>query len=260
MGNRKSLIFALRLILLVAVSSLYGCATTTPNGKSEVTPDPYEHTNRIFYSINDKLDRTIMQPVARSYVEVTPGIIRTGVTNFFDNLHYPNVILNTFLQGKLKQGVQDTSRFIFNSTLGFGGLLDIATGIGLPKHNEDLGQTLAVWGFKSGAYLYIPLIKGPSTVRDTTDLATSTLLDPLTYLSSIVLWPVEALNVINKRANLLNDTSLRDEAAVDPYSFTREAYIQRRKYLIHDGKLPTEGYDDIFNDNSSEDQPKLIIK
>ena len=260
MGNRKSLIFALRLILLVAVSSLYGCATTTPNGKSEVTPDPYEHTNRIFYSINDKLDRTIMQPVARSYVEVTPGIIRTGVTNFFDNLHYPNVILNTFLQGKLKQGVQDTSRFIFNSTLGIGGLLDIATGIGLPKHNEDLGQTLAVWGFKSGAYLYIPLIKGPSTVRDTTDLATSTLLDPLTYLSSIVLWPVEALNVINKRANLLNDTSLRDEAAVDPYSFTREAYIQRRKYLIHDGKLPTEGYDDIFNDNSSEDQPKLIIK
>ena len=102
--------------------------------------------------------------------------------------------------------------------------------------------------------------KGPSTVRDTTDLATRTLLDPLTYLSGIVLWPVEALNVINKRANLLNDTSLRDEAAVDPYSFTREAYIQRRKYLIYDGKLPTEGIDDIFNDNNSEDQPKLIIK
>lgn len=260
MGSRKSYLSLLRLILLVAVSSLYGCATTGTNGANYVTPDPYEHMNRIFYSVNDKLDRTIMQPVARTYVEVTPGIIRTGVTNFFDNLHYPNVILNTFLQGKLKQGMQDTSRFIFNSTLGVGGILDIATGIGLPKHNEDLGQTLAVWGFKSGPYLYIPLIKGPSTVRDTTDMATSTLLDPITYLSSIVLWPVEALNVINKRANLLKDTSLRDEAAVDPYSFTREAYLQRRKYLIYDGKLPNDSIDDMFNDNGSKDQPKLIIK
>lgn len=255
MGSRKSFVSILRLFLLVAVGALYGCATA-----NYVTPDPYEHINRSFYKFDDTLDRAIMKPVAKTYVKVTPGIIRTGVTNFFDNLHYPNVILNTFLQGKLVQGVQDTSRFVFNSTLGVGGILDIATGIGLPRHNEDLGQTLAVWGFKSGPYLYLPVIKGPSTVRDTTDLATSTLLDPLTYLSSIVLWPVEALNVINKRANLLNDTSLRDEAAVDPYAFTREAYLQRRNYLIHDGKLPTEGLDNIFNDDNSQDQPKLIIK
>lgn len=260
MGNFKSVNLIAKLVLLVAVGSMYGCATTGANGNGSITPDPYEHANRSFYSLDDTLDRAILKPVAETYADVTPRPVRTGVTNFFDNLTYLNVILNTFLQGKMKQGVQDTARFVFNSTMGIGGLLDVATDMGFPKHEEDLGQTLAVWGFDSGAYLYIPLVKGPSTVRDTPDIGTSILLNPLTYVSSIVLWPVSALNVINKRANLLDDTTIRDEAAVDPYSFTREAYIQRREYLIHDGNLPTEGYEDIFEDQGADDEPALIIK
>ena len=260
MGNLKPVKLATQLCLLVLISFMYGCATTGTADNTAATPDPFENANRSFYKLDDSLDRAILKPVAEKYADITPRPIRTGVTNFFDNLYYLNVILNTFLQGKMKQGVSDTARFVFNSTMGIGGLMDVATGMGFPKHEEDLGQTLAVWGFNSGAYLYLPLIKGPSTVRDTPDLATSTLLNPLTYVSSIVLWPVTALNVINKRANLLDDTSIRDEAAVDPYSFTREAYLQRREYLIHDGNLPTSGYEDIFNDEEPKDNPTLIIK
>jgi phospholipid-binding lipoprotein MlaA len=243
----------LQLVILLAISMLYGCATTrTGTG----TPDPFEGANRSFYSLDDSLDRAILKPIAEKYAEVTPTPVRIGITNFFDNLYYPNVIMNSFLQGKMKQGASDVARFVFNSTLGLGGLMDVATGMGFPMHNEDFGQTLAVWGFKSGAYLYIPLVNGPSTVRDAPDMATSTLLNPLTYISGVVLWPVSAINIINKRANLLDDTSIRDEAAVDPYSFTREAYTQRREYLIHDGNLPTEGYDEIFED--TEDQELII--
>ena len=267
MGNLKSIKL---IVLLVAVSLLYGCATTGTAGNDPGTPDPFERANRDFYAINDTLDKAILVPVAETYADYTPRPVRTSVTNFFDNISYLNVILNTFLQGKLTQGAQDTARFVFNSTFGIGGLRDIATGMGLPKHDEDFGQTLAVWGFKSGPYLYIPLIKGPSTVRDTPDMATSTLLNPLTYVSSVIMWPVSALNLINKRANLLDDTTIRDQAAVDPYSFTREAYLQRREYLIHDGNLPTKGYEDIFDDQDqdkdkdkdkgSDDEPTLIIK
>ena len=260
MGHLKPAKLITQLGLLVVICFMYGCATTGPAGKDAATPDPFEKTNRSFYKLDDSLDRAILKPAAETYADITPRTIRTGVTNFFDNINYLNVILNTFLQGKMKQGASDTARFVFNSSLGIGGLFDVATGMGFPRHEEDLGQTLAVWGFSSGAYLYLPLIKGPSTVRDTPDLATSTLLNPLTYVSSVILWPVEALNLINKRANLLDDTSLRDEAAVDPYSFTREAYLQRREYLIHDGNLPTEGYEDIFEDDNSADKPALIIK
>jgi phospholipid-binding lipoprotein MlaA len=249
-----------KLALLMAASILYGCATTRNNEAGAVTPDPFEQTNRSFYRLDDTLDRAILKPVAETYADIMPDPLRVGVTNFFDNLYYPNVILNSFLQGKVNQGISDTARFVFNSTLGIGGLFDVATGMGLPRHEEDFGQTLAVWGFKSGAYLYIPIVEGPSSVRDAPDIATSTLLNPLTYISSIVLWPVSALNIVNKRANLLDDTTIRDEAAVDPYSFTREAYMQRREFLIHDGNLPTEGYDDLFEDDGNGDEPELKIE
>ena len=259
MSSNKTVSLIMKLILLVTFSSLYGCATTHTADTGAVTPDPFERANRSFYTLDDSLDKAILKPIAETYAEITPTPVRIGVTNFFDNLYYLNVIVNSFLQGKLKQGVSDTARFVFNSTLGIGGLLDVATDIGLMMHDEDFGQTLAVWGFESGAYLYIPLVEGPSSVRDAPDIATSTLLNPLTYITGVVLWPVSALHIINSRANLLDDTTIRDEAAVDPYSFTREAFMQRREYLIHDGELPTEGYEDIFEDDDS-DSPALIIE
>lgn len=245
------------IFFVLSISLLSGCATT-PSRENLAAPDTIEPLNRSFYKFNDALDRAILKPVAETYADVTPQVIRTGVTNFFDNLSYLNVVLNTLLQGKFYEFFSDIARFLANSTLGIGGLFDVATGMGFTAHEEDFGQTLALWGFSSGSYLYIPVVKGPDTVRDLPDMATSTLLSPLTYVSSVILWPVTALKLINTRANLLDETSIRDEAALDPYAFTREAFLQRREYLIYDGNPPTEGYEDIFQD--LEDDATLRIE
>ena len=137
---------------LLFILALSGCATTPTDGAS----DPLQPVNRVGYSINDTLDNNLLKPVAEVYKDATPKLMRTGITNFFDNLNYLNVILNSFLQGKLDQGISDTLRFIYNSTFGLAGLVDVSTHIGMPAHNEDLGQTLAVWGVGQGSYLYLP--------------------------------------------------------------------------------------------------------
>jgi phospholipid-binding lipoprotein MlaA len=251
--NRPVSLFA----VLLAAALVTGCASNqTIDG--EVNPDPYEDTNRSFYKFNDALDRHIMTPVAKNYVKVTPEPVRDGVTNFFDNLEYLNVILHSFLQGKLGQGISDVTRFVVNSTVGIGGLLDVATSMGLKENDEDLGQTLAVWGVDPGVYLYIPFL-GPYTARNSPDVASSYFTNPFTYISTIFLLPVSALNLINDRANLLEASEFVEEASIDPYSFTREAYLQQRRYLIHDGNPPSEGYDDIF-EIGLEDEPQLVIE
>lgn len=235
------------LLLLGLIGLTSGCATTQINGAT----DPIEPANRAFFNINETLDKHLLKPVAETYVNITPKPVRTSVTNFFDNLTYLNVILNAFLQGKLDQGLSDATRFLFNSTIGIAGLFDVATPMGLPEHNEDLGQTLAVWGLGEGAFLYLP-IYGPNTVRNIPDSVTSTLLSPFYYVTSTILYPISALYAINKRANLLEATTIRDEAAVDPYTFTREAYLQQREFQIYDGNPPVEGYDDIFGNEGGE--------
>ncbi len=247
--------FISTLVLPALLATVAGCAG--PQSKSDANTDPLEPANRAFYGLNEGLDRGLVKPVAEVYDKITPRVARTAVTNFFDNLFYLNVIVNSFLQGKSDQGVSDTVRFVVNSTLGIGGLFDVASGMGLPMHNEDFGQTLATWGFNPGPYVYLP-IKGPNSGRDLPDLLTSALLNPLTYISGGILLPIQALRVISLRANLLDETRIRDEAAVDPYSFTREAYLQRREYLIYDGTPPSEGYEDIFDeDPDSESELKI---
>lgn len=241
-------------ILLIAT----GCATTqTTNGVGD--NDPIEPANRIFFNVNETLDKHLLKPIAESYVEVTPVAVRTSITNFFDNLTYLNVILNDLLQGKFDQGLTDMLRFTYNSTFGIAGLFDVSTPIGMPANDEDFGQTLAVWGFDQGSYLYIPLL-GPNTVRDTTDMVPSTLLNPFFYVTSAVLFPISALNAVNTRANLLEASNLRDEAAIDPYSFTREAHLQQREYLIYDGDPPATGYDDIFGAAGDDESGVLVIE
>jgi phospholipid-binding lipoprotein MlaA len=234
------IIFAL---LLVSLGS--GCASTQTKD-AETNNDTLEPVNRASFGLNETLDEYIIKPIAEPYAKYTPEVYRSGITNFFDNLSYLNVVLHSFLQGKFGQGFSGITRFVVNSTLGIGGLNDIATPMGLPKHNEDFGQTLATWGMGQGSYLVIPL-HGPNTVRNTPDMVTSTLLNPFFYISSAILWPVAALNLINTRANLLEATNLRDEAAIEPYTFTREAFLQQRQNLIYDGNPPVEGYDDIFD-------------
>ena len=235
------------ILVMLFLGALSGCATTqTTNGAA----DPLQPMNRVGYSINDTLDEALLKPIAETYEEYTPQLVRTGITNFFDNLNYLNVILNSFLQGKFDQGLSDATRFIFNSTIGLAGLVDVGTVIGLPAHDEDLGQTLAVWGFGQGSYVYLP-VAGPNTASTLPDMVVRTYLNPLTYVTAAILFPLTAINIINMRANLLEATNIRDEAAVDPYIFTREAYLQRRTYLIYDGNPPTEGYDDIFQDGGA---------
>ena len=259
--NRSSKIRFLPIILaLLFISIASGCASTQPKDTFD-NNDRLEPVNRASFNFNETLDQYILKPIAEPYAKYTPPVYRAGITNFFDNLTYLNVVLNSFLQGKFGQGLSDVTRFIVNSTIGIGGLNDIATPMGLEKHDEDFGQTLAAWGVGQGSYLVIPL-SGPNTVRNTPDMVTSTVLNPFWYVSSAILFPVAALNLINTRANLLEATNLRDEAAIEPYTFTREAFLQQRKYLIYDGNPPLEGYDDIFDDaeDGASDSDTLSIE
>lgn len=231
-GLQKAAMTAIFLTIMVLIS---GCATAPPG---ERNVDPFENVNRGFYQFNRDFDRAFLEPAADAYVEVTPRPIRTSVSNFFDNLGYLNVILNDFLQGKVKQGFWDTSRFVLNSTVGLAGLFDVATAVGLEEHNEDFGQTLGVWGAGSGPYLVLPLL-GPSTVRDAPGIPVTAVSSPLFYVDQVaVTAPTGALGAVDVRARGIGAFQFIEEAALDPYVFTREAYLQRRTFLIYDGNPP----------------------
>jgi phospholipid-binding lipoprotein MlaA len=240
-----------RWIFLSLLSNfLIACTSMQHINESQVIDDndPWETTNRSIYKFNDSLDKNILKPVSTTYIKITPEPFRIGATNFFGNLRYFNVILNNSLQGKLDQGASDLLRFIVNSSLGVGGLFDVATSMGLVSHEEDVGQTLAVWGIPQGPYVNIPAM-GPNTVRNLPNYVSKYFLDPFAYWVSLnVTAPLKVLEIINSRANLLNASNLVDNAAIDPYSFTREAYLNSRKNMIYDENLPVENYDDIFND------------
>ncbi|MDA0791039.1 MAG: VacJ family lipoprotein [Proteobacteria bacterium] len=212
-----------------------------PTAAQEAGPDPWEGFNRGVHGFNDALDRAALRPLARGYERVVPSPLRLGVGNVFGNLEDITDGVNNLLQGKAGAGATDLLRVLINSTLGLGGLFDPATQMGLADSQEDFGQTLAVWGVPAGPYLVLPLM-GPSTVRDGVARYPDGRLDPLGYL-----YPVEHRNVayglrlIDTRAGLL-----KAESAMfgDRYIFIREAYLQRREFLINDGKV-----DDAFGDD-----------
>ena len=222
--------------------------------------DPLEPVNRVSHRAGLVLDKTVLGPVSRAYVRVTPGFVRAGVSNFLDNLTYPGVILNDFLQGKFEQGVQDSMRFVFNTTFGLGGFIDFASGIGLERHDEDLGQTLAVWGVKEIAYLELPGL-GPSSVRDVGGevVAWQTSLIALADVSGLTL-PVAILGAVNARANADAAITFRNRTALDTYVFTREAYRARRNYLIMDGEVAEDEDEDLYSarDRSRERLLSLV--
>ena len=224
------------IILGAIVLAVSGCATTV----TSVDPtDPWEPANRSFYAFNDAVDRAVLEPVAGLYSEL-PGGLRRSVHNFLDNAAYPGTILNQLLQGKFELAMQDSARFVFNTTLGIGGLFDVSTGFGLERHEEDFGQTLAVWGMEEGNYVHYPVM-GPSSVRDTPGIAVEMLTDVLTYVAAL---PLALLEVVDQRANLASAARVRDESAFDPYVFTREAYRQRRNFLVYDGDPPLDDFDE----------------
>ncbi len=247
----------LHWLVIVLALSLSACAT------SQNHYDPIEPVNRVTDKINDGVDRVTLKPLAKGYTTVVPKPMRSAVSNFYDNSTYMNTVLNDFLQGKGKQGFMDLMRFLINTTLGIGGLVDVATPMGFERHDEDFGQTLATWGVGQGAYIVYPFV-GPNSVRNTPDFLTATATDPLFWagltLAPYVTIPFTVLKYIDKRARLLSASDMRDELALDPYVFTREAWRQQREYLIYDGHPPAKqnNEDDFESDDFDAPETETV--
>ena len=228
----------LRGVLAGAVLAvLAGCAT----GPGAHPADPLEPFNRSVASFNDKVDDAVLRPAASAYRRVLPNMVRTGVNNFFSNLSDVWSFANSVLQLNLRYSTDNFLRVNINTIFGLGGLLDIATEASIDRHPEDFGQTLGRWGMPSGPYLVLPLL-GPSTVRDGAALLVDRQGDLLSSINDIP-WrnSMYVLRVIDARSRFLRASELLDEAALDKYSFTRDAYLQRRRNEVHNGELPDDG-------------------
>lgn len=219
-------------------------------------PDPWENFNRAMFRFNDTLDRHALRPVAKGYRNVTPHVVQKGITNFFVNLRSPIVMLNDVLQGKIKQSGKDTARFLINSTVGIAGFIDVAKHISLPANNEDFGQTLGVWGAKPGPYLVLPFM-GSSSVRDSVGFTVDAFSHPRRYLmDSDVGLGLVVVEVVSDRAALLDAESIIQG---DRYLFIRDLYLQRRDFLVHDGKVEDPFLDDDFDDfDDAEDDANAV--
>jgi phospholipid-binding lipoprotein MlaA len=224
------------LVTAAMMLSLSGCATTP-----QAAPhDPWERFNRGSQRFNDGLDRAVLRPVATGYQKRVPRFVRTGISNLLGHLAFPTTIVNDLLQLKLRATAADIGRFVLNSTLGIGGLLDPATRVGIPRNDEDFGQTLGRWGVPAGPYLVLPLL-GPSTLRDTptqfvdaqTDLRVQLDLKTEERIA------LGMLTIVDRRAGLLSADATLD-SAFDRYAFIRNAWLQRREYLVRDGDVPEE--------------------
>ena len=202
--------------------------------------DPYEGFNRAMYSVNDALDKVAIKPVAKAYDVVVPLPIKASVGNFFGNTGDLWIGANSALQGKFSDAGSDIARLLINSTVGIFGLFDVASELGFEKHEEDLGQTLAVWGAPSGAYFFWPFI-GPRTLRDTVGWLGDSYADPVWSArtrSTAVRNSLVAIGFVDIRASLLPADKIVDEAALDKYAYIRDAYQQRRRNQIYDGRPP----------------------
>lgn len=222
---------------IVSIGILGGCAT---NGDSR---DPLEPLNRGVYKFNEGVDTMLLKPAAEVYQGVVPPVARTGVSNVFSNLNDVVVALNNLLQGKVTKALSDVGRVLINTTAGLFGIFDVATPSGLEKHDEDFGQTLGYWGVGDGPYLVLPFF-GPRNLRDAAGSFVDFKADPLQYLDPAhtrnQLW---ALRLVSRRTELLSASKLLSVAALDEYEFTRDAYLQRRHNLVHDGNPPREARD-----------------
>lgn len=231
----------------VAFAGLLALATLSLPGYAQEEADPWQGFNRAMFAFNDVTDRFLFRPLAKGYVFVTPGFVRKGVDNVIDNvMEVPNV-LNDVLQGKGKQAANDTGRFLVNSTVGLAGLFDVAQHMGMKASDgEDFGQTLAVWGVDQGPYIVLPFL-GPSTLRDGLAIPVNVYSDPRTYIDHIPTRnTVTGVSLLNTRANLLD---LERHITGDRYTFIRDAYLQRRQFLINDGEVEDDfGLNDEFGD------------
>ena len=224
------------MVLITAIAAAMGIGGAA---RAQVS-DPLEPVNRAIFTFNDVLDRNVLRPVAEGYVKVVPSLIRRGVSNVFNNINDAYSALNNALQGKREPLGNDLGRVLVNSTLGLGGIFDIASEAGIERYNEDFGQTLGWWGVGPGPYLVIPFL-GPSNIRDAVGVTVHVYIDPISQIENDrVMWSVYGLRAIDARAALLGTEDLLAGAALDRYTFVRSAYSQRRKNLVYDGKPPKD--------------------
>jgi len=237
---------------LAAIALTGGCAAP----HASTAADPLESFNRGVYQFNDAVDKAIAKPIAQGYDAVVPLPGKIMVSNFFSNLDDVIVTANDLLQLKFNQAASDGSRFLFNSTFGVFGLLDVSTR--LEKHDEDFGQTLGYWGISSGPYIVLPLL-GPSTLRDGVGLYVDSRPSKLRRVDHIrsrnQLYITKA---ISRRAELLEQEKVLDEAVIDRYAFIRDAYLLRRQSLVHDGNPPRQKYDEYDDEEDIQQEPKPV--
>lgn len=241
MRNRK---FQVILAVLIGTSA----CTSTPGGVSEAELDRHEKTNRAIYSANMAIDRSVIRPVTKGYRAVVPAAARRGASNALDNVDEPMTFFNALLQGKIKAAFRAVDRFVINSTLGVGGLADHATDMGLPKQEEDFGQTLSAWGVGSGPFIMLPLL-GPSTLRDAIGFAVDTVTDPFTRFQKRTLdlgtterYGVTAYEIIDLRSRLVDTADPLLKTALDEYATVRAAYLQQRLTEFYDGDPPEDDF------------------
>jgi phospholipid-binding lipoprotein MlaA len=240
-----------RVLILAFLVALFGsgCTSTATRDGTEVY-DPFENANRAIFKFNSQADRFVLRPIASGYHRVTPDPVERGISRFFDNLSSPIIIVSDLLQGKFNQAGADTGRFLINSTAGLLGFLDVARHMGLEQHDEDIGQTFGKWGIGQGPYLMVPFL-GPFSLRDGFGRVLELPLEPIRYidddegrLAMIALYSIDA-----RMRLLAADDALA--TAFDPYIFLRDAYLQRRRYLVYDGNPPI--LEDDFEDEYSEE-------
>ncbi len=245
------------VLLLIGMSQLSACASSevADENSARVEYDPFEPLNRKVHKFNVTLDKYTLRPVARGYKKVVPSPIRRGITNFFSNLTTPRSALNNFLQGKPKRGFSELGRFLFNSTIGLAGFIDVAGAGGMERYDENFSQTLAVWGVPDGPYIVLP-IWGPNMATDVVSLPVDYYSDLWTYYDNTsVRSKVWGLRLIDLRYRLLAADSILEDS-VDPYIAVRESFRQNRTFRIFDGDPPStdEEYDDELFDEFFEDE------
>lgn len=238
---------SLRGLWLAALCTLLvlsaGCATT-PGASAPPKEDPWEGFNRKIFGFNETVDEAVVKPVATGYVNVVPQLVRTGVSNVLGNIGDVWSAANHLLQGKVHEGLDMGMRVLANTVFGLGGLLDPATEMGLVRRSEDFGQTLGRWGMGPGPYLVLPFL-GPSTLRDSAAFIVDRQAGPSALgRTDAATYGITALELVNLRASLLGTTQLLDSAALDKYSFVRQAYLSRRQDAVYDGAAPLEAFDD----------------
>ncbi len=227
-----------RIGLILPLALIGGCASTPDEYRDP--RDPLEPYNRVMYKLNKATDDAIIKPVAEGYKKITPEPVDRGITNFFNNLADVNSAVNNLLQFKLSRAGSDVGRLAVNSTVGVLGFFDVATNMGLPSYKEDFGQTLGYWGAEPSPFLVLPFF-GPSTLRDSIGLAGDTVVSPLYSVEkNTVYWGAVGVNVVDQRADLLTAGKILEEAALDPYIFLRDAFLQRRRDQIFDGNPPPD--------------------